>query len=67
MHQWQIAKLAADRDVWTKNNGKFAKLSDAEQAEAQKRVLDSLQPLFAKDAGLKTFYDKIKSLAASVK
>jgi len=67
INQWQIARLAADREVWTKNNGKFAKLSDAEQAEAQKRVADSLQPMFAKDAALKTFYDKLKTLAASVK
>jgi TRAP-type transport system periplasmic protein len=67
INQWQVARLAADREVWLKNNGKFAKLSDAEQAEAQKRVVDSLQPMFAKDAGLKAFYDKIKSLADSVK
>ena len=53
--------------MWLKNNGKFAKLSDAEQAEARKRTTDSLQPMFAKDAGLKAFYDKIKSLADSVK
>ncbi len=63
IHQWQIKRLAADREVWIKNNGKFNKLSDAEQAEAQKRVTESLQPLFAKDAGLKTFYDKVKAIA----
>jgi TRAP-type C4-dicarboxylate transport system substrate-binding protein len=67
INQWQVARLAADRDVWTKNNGKFVKLSDAEQAEAQKRVLEAIQPMFAKDAGLKAFYDKLKTLAASVK
>jgi len=63
IHQWQIGRLAADREVWMKNKGKFNKLSDAEQAEARKRVADSLQPLFAKDAGLKAFYDKIKAIA----
>jgi len=67
LHQWQIARLAADREVWTKNNGKFAKLSDAEQTEAQKRVIEAVQPMFAKDAALKAFYDRIKTLAASVK
>jgi TRAP-type transport system periplasmic protein len=63
IHQWQINRLAADREVWMKNNGKFNKLSDAEQAEARKRVTESLQPLFAKDAGLKAFYDKVKAIA----
>ena len=67
INQWQIARLAADRDVWMKNNGKFLKLSDSEQAEAQKRVAEAIQPLFAKDAAMKTFYDKLKSLADSVK
>ena len=67
INQWEIARLAADREVWTKNNGKFVKLSDAEQAEAQKRVLEAIQPMFAKDAALKTFYDKLKALASSVK
>ena len=46
---------------------KFLKLSDAEQAEAQKRVAEAIQPMFAKDAAMKTFYDKLKSLADSVK
>jgi len=67
INQWQVARLAADREVWTKNNGKFLKLSDAEQAEAQKRVAEAIQPMFAKDAAMKTFYDKLKSLADSVK
>lgn len=67
IHQWQLMRLKADRELWTANNGKMATLSDAEQVEAQKRVADALLPLLAKDAGLKTFYEKIKSVAASVK
>ena len=67
INQWEVARLAADRDVWTKNNGKFLKLSDAEQAEAQKRVAEAIQPMLAKDAALKTFYEKLKTLASSVK
>lgn len=67
IHQWQLARIKSDRDVWTKNNGKIVTLSAAEQTEAQKRVADSIQPLLAKDPGLKSFYEKMKSLAASVK
>ena len=67
MHKWQVARLQADRENWAKNNGKIATLAPAEQAEAQKRVADAIQPLLAKDAGLRAFYDKIKSLAATVK
>ena len=67
MHKWQVARIQSDRENWIKNGGKIAALAPAEQAEAQKRVDASIQPLLAKDAGLKTFYDKIKSLAATVK
>ena len=67
MHKWQTARIKADRENWIKNGGKIATLAPAEQAEAQKRVAEAIQPLLAKDAGLKTFYDKIKSLAATVK
>jgi TRAP-type C4-dicarboxylate transport system substrate-binding protein len=67
MHKWQVARIQLDRENWIKNGGKIAVLTPAEQAEAQKRVDASIQPLLAKDAGLKAFYDKIKSLAATVK
>ena len=67
MHKWQTARIKADRENWIKNGGKIATLAPAEQAEAQKRVAEAILPLLAKDAGLKTFYDKIKSLAATVK
>jgi hypothetical protein len=30
-------------------------------------VAEAVQPMFAKDAAMKTFYDKLKSLADSVK
>jgi TRAP-type C4-dicarboxylate transport system substrate-binding protein len=67
MHKWQVARIQSDRENWIKNGGKIAALAPAEQAEAQKRVDASIQPVLAKDAGLKTFYDKIKSLATTVK
>jgi TRAP-type transport system periplasmic protein len=66
IHVWQTARIQADRATWSKNGGTFATLAPDEQAEAEKRVSAAIQPLFAKDAGLKEFYDKIKSLAASV-
>lgn len=67
IHQWQLVRIKSDRENWLKNNGKIATLSAPEQAEAQKRVLESIQPLLAKDAGMKSLYEKIKSLAATVK
>lgn len=66
LHKWQLARIEADRANWTKNNGKFASLPAAEQADAEKRVTESLAPMFAKDANLKSFYDKMKAIAAKV-
>ena len=66
IHQWQLARIQSDRNNWIKNNGKIVTLAPAEQAEAEKRVAQSLAPMFAKDAALKGFYDKIKSIAAKV-
>ena len=67
LQKWQVARIQADHENWIKKGGKIATLSPAEQAEAEKRVAEAIQPLLAKDAGLKAFYDKIKSLAATVK
>ena len=67
LQKWQVARIKADHENWVKNGGKIATLAPAEQAEAQKRVAEAIQPLLAKDAGLKAFYDKMKSLAATVK
>jgi TRAP-type transport system periplasmic protein len=66
IHKWQLARIQADHENWVKSGGKIVTLTPAEQAEAQKRVAEAIQPLLAKDAGLKTFYDKVKSLAATV-
>jgi len=67
LQKWQVARIQADHENWIKKGGKIVTLSPAEQAEAEKRVAEAIQPLLAKDAGLKSFYDKIKSLAATVK
>ena len=67
LQKWQVARIQADHENWIKKGGKIVTLSPAEQAEAEKRVAEAIQPLLAKDAGLKAFYDKIKSLAATVK
>jgi TRAP-type transport system periplasmic protein len=66
LHKWQVKRIADDRANWVKNNGKIVVLSAAEQTEAEKRVNEAIQPVLAKDAALKAFYDKLKAAATSV-
>jgi TRAP-type C4-dicarboxylate transport system substrate-binding protein len=66
IQKWQIARIKSDHENWVKHGGKISTLSPAEQAEAQKRVAAAIQPLLAKNADLKAFYEKIKSLSATV-
>jgi TRAP-type transport system periplasmic protein len=66
IHTWQVDRIVADRETWTKNNGKIVTLSPADQAEAEKRVLATVEPILAKDPPLKAFYEKLRSLAQSV-
>jgi TRAP-type C4-dicarboxylate transport system substrate-binding protein len=63
IHKWQLDRIVADRETWAKNNGKIVTLSPADQAEAQKRVLATIDPILARDAPLKAFYEKLRSLA----
>ena len=65
--KWQDARIAADTKAWLDNGGKITNLSAPEQAEAEKRVTAAIQPVLAKNAALKEFYDKIKAGADSVK
>jgi TRAP-type C4-dicarboxylate transport system substrate-binding protein len=65
LHKWQVKRIADDRANWVKSNGKIVTLSAAEQGEAAKRVSDALQPVLAKDAGLKAFYETLKAAAAT--
>jgi TRAP-type C4-dicarboxylate transport system substrate-binding protein len=66
IHKWQLDRINSDREVWTKANGKIMTLSPEDQAEAQKRVLATVDPILAKDPPLKVFYEKLRSLAQSV-
>lgn len=66
IHKWQLDRINSDREVWAKANGKIMTLSPEDQAEAQKRVLATVDPILAKDPPLKAFYEKLRSLAQSV-
>jgi len=66
IHQWQLDRIKSDREAWAKANGKIMTLSPEDQAEAQKRVLATVDPILAKDPPLKAFYEKLRSLAQSV-
>jgi TRAP-type C4-dicarboxylate transport system substrate-binding protein len=66
IHKWQVDRIVADRETWAKNNGKIVTLPPAEQAEAEKRVVATVDPILAKDPPLKAFYEKLRSLAQSV-
>jgi TRAP-type C4-dicarboxylate transport system substrate-binding protein len=67
LHKWQVKRIADDRANWVAKGGKIVMLSAAEQAQAEKRVDDALQPILAKNAAIKAFYDKLKAASASVK
>lgn len=63
--KWGLARDESDRTNWVDHGGKIATLPADEQADAVKRSTESVEPLLAKNAGLKEFYDKIKAAARS--
>jgi TRAP-type transport system periplasmic protein len=65
VEKWQIAKIEADWKTWKDNGGKVAKLSPEEQAEATRRIGAAIQPVLAKDTGMKAFYETMKTAGAS--
>jgi TRAP-type C4-dicarboxylate transport system substrate-binding protein len=65
-HQWQIKRIADDKKAWLDRGGKFATLSAAEQAEAEKRVLAAVQSVLDKNPSSKEFYQKLKAVASTV-
>lgn len=67
LHKWQVKRIADDRANWVAKGGKIVMLSAAEQAQAERRVDEALQPILAKNAAIKAFYDKLKAASASVK
>lgn len=67
MYQWQIKRIAEDTKTWTDRGGKIVKLSDAEQADAAKRVTASLQQVLDKNPPSKELFTKLKAIADTVK
>jgi C4-dicarboxylate-binding protein DctP len=66
MHMWQTKRIADDHKAWLSRGGKIAKLSPAEQAEAEKRVQAAVQSVLDKNPPSKDFYQKIKAIASTV-
>jgi TRAP-type C4-dicarboxylate transport system substrate-binding protein len=65
VEKWQLAKIEADWKTWKEHGGKVAKLSPEEQAEATRRIAAAIQPVLAKDAPIKAFYDTMKAAGAA--
>jgi TRAP-type C4-dicarboxylate transport system substrate-binding protein len=65
-YKWQVTRIAEDRKAWVEKGGRFTKLSDAEQQEAEKRVLAATQSVLAKNAPLKALYDQLQAVASKV-
>ena len=65
--KWSVTRAEADSKAWLAAGGKTIKLSDAEQAEAVKKVGATLDPILNKNAGVKELYGKLKAAADSVK
>jgi TRAP-type transport system periplasmic protein len=65
--KWTIERADANNKEWAASGGKTFTLSAAEQEEAVKRVGATVQPILAKNASLREFYDKLKAAADSVK
>ncbi len=62
-HAWNTENLKNAREVWTKNGGKLVKLSDAEQATAQKSVSEATAKVLSKYPAVKATYEAIKAIA----
>lgn len=65
LDQYQVKRSQSDTDAWKSHGGKIVRLSDAEQQEAEKRVVEAIQPLLEKNPGLKDFYGKVKAAIAA--
>jgi TRAP-type C4-dicarboxylate transport system substrate-binding protein len=65
LHAWQVARIQEDRQTWLANKGVITQLSAPEQEEARRRLEASLKPILEKNAQLKEFYEKIRSVAAA--
>jgi TRAP-type C4-dicarboxylate transport system substrate-binding protein len=66
-HAWNQTNLKNAREVWTNNKGVFRTLSAAEQATAQKSVIEATAKVLAKYPPVKATYDAIKKIADETK
>jgi len=64
---WNSKNLTDAREVWTKNGGKFATLSAADQADASKKVFEATTKVLEKYPPVKATYDQIKKIADGIK
>jgi TRAP-type C4-dicarboxylate transport system substrate-binding protein len=65
--EWQVARVESDRKTWVERGGKIANLSEADQAEAQKRVTQATETVLAKHPAIKANYEKAKAIASAIK
>jgi TRAP-type C4-dicarboxylate transport system substrate-binding protein len=61
LDRYSVQRSDADTKAWTTHGGKIATLPAAEQQEADKRVVAAIQPILDNNAGLKEFYNKIRT------
>jgi C4-dicarboxylate-binding protein DctP len=67
MYQWHVKHTEAYTKTWQERGGKIVKLSDAEQADAVKRVAGSLKVVLDKNPPSKELFTKLKAIADTVK
>ena len=64
-HEWNRGTVKAAYEIWQKNNGKIVKLPAADQADAQKRVIEATNKVLEKHPAVKATYEAVKKIADS--
>ncbi len=67
IHAWNTKNLKDAREIWTKNGGKMATLSAADQADAAKKVFEATNKVLDKYPPVKATYEQIKKIADGIK
>jgi TRAP-type C4-dicarboxylate transport system substrate-binding protein len=66
MYEWQVKRIQDDRKAWLDRGAKIVKLSDAEQADAVKKVRTAVQTTLAKNPPSNELYMKLKAIADKI-
>jgi TRAP-type C4-dicarboxylate transport system substrate-binding protein len=66
VHKWQIDRVQSDRKLWAERGGKAVKLSAAEQADAEKRVMAAVRGVLDRNQPSKELYEKLKAIADKI-